>query len=116
MESERQAAIRNCRHCDGDGWRIDPDRTHLGPIRPLARCDHTQPHHWPPDDGAAIDDIRALALTIPCDDPEHGCGAYIAEFCTRPDGTPLDGRQAAHHTRVRHAQANAALAETGATP
>lgn len=32
-------AQRGCRWCDADGWRIDPDNRHRGPMG--VRCDHT---------------------------------------------------------------------------
>lgn len=35
----RAAAVRACRWCNADGWRIDPEHPHRGPMR--ARCDHT---------------------------------------------------------------------------
>lgn len=33
-------AGRNCRWCQADGWRIDPDFPQDGPLRPGVRCDH----------------------------------------------------------------------------
>lgn len=52
----RAAAIRACRRCDPNGWRLGPDRT---PVEPATRCDHqalaqpavrdvTEPFHEPP--------------------------------------------------------------------
>jgi hypothetical protein len=48
-EHERAAAevlaadrvlARRCRWCNTDGWRIDPDNPHRGPLTPGIRCDH----------------------------------------------------------------------------
>jgi hypothetical protein len=39
-----QAATRRCRWCDADGWRIDPDNPHRGPITPATRCNHRPLH------------------------------------------------------------------------
>jgi hypothetical protein len=45
-EHERELAAadahraRHCRWCNADGWRIDPDNPHRGPLTPGARCDH----------------------------------------------------------------------------
>jgi hypothetical protein len=33
------AARRSCRWCDADGWRVDPEHPHRGPMG--VRCDHT---------------------------------------------------------------------------
>jgi hypothetical protein len=35
-----QAATRQCRWCDADGWRIDPDNPQRGPLTPATRCNH----------------------------------------------------------------------------
>lgn len=35
----RVQAVRACRWCDGDGWRVDPDNPQRGPMG--VRCDHT---------------------------------------------------------------------------
>lgn len=35
----RIQAVRACRWCDGDGWRVDPDNPQRGPMG--VRCDHT---------------------------------------------------------------------------
>ena len=38
----RRLAIRACNWCEGDGWRIDPENRHRGPLMPGVRCDHTR--------------------------------------------------------------------------
>lgn len=37
----RAVAVRACRWCNPEGWRIDPEFRHDGPLRPGVRCDHT---------------------------------------------------------------------------
>lgn len=37
---ERLSAIRRCRRCDPNGWRLGPDRT---PVEPAVRCDRGAP-------------------------------------------------------------------------
>ncbi|ULE32586.1 hypothetical protein [Mycobacterium sp. IDR2000157661] len=40
VRAERVAAIRACRRCDPNGWRLGPDHT---PVDPARRCDHCAP-------------------------------------------------------------------------